>query len=406
MTSWLAGRFRSVRSGLSVAASSSGTPRSRRLDGIRGLSALGVLVYHCIFFTGFAGRLYLRSRTLGTSIAILGNFCVTIFFVLSGFLLFREFLGRILFDEESDSTRHYAARRFLRIYPAYWVALAGFVLLLGTYRLKGSIFGLVTLTERNLNPTEFRPGIAVTWTLLIEVAFYIFLPIAAAALVRICRWKDVMTRVRIVIAGLVAMVAFSVLWVFTVDRFADGDVRLIENLPSYLGWFAAGMALAVLHRCHQQGLPIAPRISRLAHHPWWCWTAALVLNLAVSRMKSPPPYAESAGEFQIRLAAMAVAAFLVLLPLVLPSQPSRIHLVVGSRVLAWVGVTSYGIYLWHTIVIGKLVTMHTFGRSLAGSLMLFALVLPISLLLGWISFRLIERPAMALAPNRPSIQTS
>ena len=403
MTKGFGGRQPWLRLGaLRAGSASPATSRSRRLDGIRGLAALGVLVYHCIYFTGFWTRLYWRSRTAGTFVATSGNFCVTVFFALSGFLLFREFLGRILFDEDAAPTKRYILRRFLRIYPAYWVALAAFVVLIGANRLHGSVFGLITLTERNLNHTAGFPGIPVTWTLFIEVAFYVFLPIAAAVLTRVCRWKPLRTRVRLVIGSLVALSAFSLVWIFLVDDFASNDLRLKQNLPTYLIWFAAGMGLAVVHCCHQRGFFVAERISRLAKHPWWCWSGAFVLILGLAGMKSPPAISESTVQMQVRLAALAIAAFLMILPLVLPSQPSRIHEVVGSRLLAWVGLVSYGLYLWHVIVISKLTELPAFKATFTGSILLLMVTLPISLLLGWISFRLIEKPAMSLAPIRPA----
>jgi peptidoglycan/LPS O-acetylase OafA/YrhL len=403
MTSWFDGRqpwsrFGALRSG----SSSSDTARSRRLDGIRGIAALGVLVYHCIYFSGFWTQLYLRSRTAGAFVATLGNFCVTVFFALSGFLLFREFLGRILFNEDAAPTKRYILRRFLRIYPAYWVALAAFVVLIGANRLHGSVFGLVTLMERNLNNSAKYPGIQVTWTLLIEVAFYVFLPIAAALLSRLCRWKPLGTRVQIVVAFLIALSAFSLVWVFLADNFANNDLRLRENLPTYLIWFAAGMGLAVVHCCHQRGFFIAARISRLAMHPWWCWASAFLLICGLARMKTPLTASETTVQMQIRLALLAIAAFLVILPLVLPSQPSRIHEIVGSRRLAWVGLVSYGVYLWHLIVILKLTELVEFEPTLVGSLLLLVLALPGSLVLGWTSFRLIEKPAMSMAPSTPA----
>lgn len=377
-----------------------GTPRSRHLDGIRGLAALGVLLFHCTYATGYWGTLYRQSPAVGAFIANTANFCVCIFFALSGFLLFKEFLGAILFDEERVPTARFLVRRILRIYPAYWAALLGFVLLIGTDNLQGSAFGLITLTERNLNATAWDLGIPVAWTLYIEVAFYVFLPIAAAVLTRLCRRRPAITRVRIVIGSLIAMATFSMAWIFLAHHFADGDPRLMLNLPTYLAWFAAGMALAVIHRCRHHSLAIAPRLTRLAEHPWWCWSIALALNIGVERLGLLASTRQTAVQVQMRLAALAIAAFLMLLPLVLSSRPSTIHQFVGSSPIVWVGMVSYGVYVWHWTVLDELTDLHAFGRTFGGTLALLALVLPISLLLGWISFRMIERPAMSLAPGR------
>jgi peptidoglycan/LPS O-acetylase OafA/YrhL len=162
------------------------------------------------------------------------------------------------------------------------------------------------------------------------------------------------------------------------------------------------MVLAVMHRCRHHDLVIAPKLTRLAEHPWWCWSVALLLNIAIERLDLLASSDQSAVQVQLRLAALAIAAFLVLLPLVMSSRPSKIHLFVGSTGIVWVGMVSYGVYIWHWSVAKKLVELLAIGRTVGGTLALIALVLPISLLLGWISFRVIEKPAMSLAPSRPT----
>jgi peptidoglycan/LPS O-acetylase OafA/YrhL len=48
---------------------------------------------------------------------------VGVFFALSGFLLYRPYLAARLAGRPQPSTRSFLRRRWLRILPAYWVAL-------------------------------------------------------------------------------------------------------------------------------------------------------------------------------------------------------------------------------------------------------------------------------------------
>ncbi len=92
-------------------------PRLAQIDAIRGLAAVLVLVYHVHLVTGV--------DLVPGPIAAGGSSGVGIFFALSGYLLFRPFLNGAV------NLRAYAVRRFLRVWPAYLLAIIGCALLLG-----------------------------------------------------------------------------------------------------------------------------------------------------------------------------------------------------------------------------------------------------------------------------------
>jgi peptidoglycan/LPS O-acetylase OafA/YrhL len=106
---------------------------------------------------------------------------------------------------------------------------------------------------------------------------------------------------------------------------------------------------------------------------------------------------DSILQFQVRIGLQGVAAFLLLLPLVLGTRASRFHSMISSRRLAWVGVVSYGVYLWHQAIIRETIKHTNFSSDLFGYMQLMAIVLPVSILIGWISFRFLERPMLSLA---------
>lgn len=133
----------------------------------RALAALAVVLYHLngsvfgnanywpepfnpIFASGFSGVEY--------------------FFVLSGFLM-----AHVHWDQigQRNNPAHFIRKRFLRIYPAYWLTMAGaLALLLATGNLKTPPLSI--LREMALLPTEGLPTLAVAWTLQHEMMFYLF----------------------------------------------------------------------------------------------------------------------------------------------------------------------------------------------------------------------------------------
>ena len=377
------------------------TDRSRALDGVRALAALGVVVYHCALESGILLRIERTQPITSSLLWNLGNFSVCVFFLLSGLLLFRPFAAAILFGRKAPALPGYFERRFLRIYPAYWVALIGYLLIAGSANVDGGAFGLLTLTERQLNRETIFPGIPAAWTLFIEVAFYVFLPIFSIGLMLLCRRRSTRTRTNLTVAALAGLAITAHLWIGLVIASHRGNLRLQMNLPTYLGWFALGMFLIVLQLLRENGRWMPRSLLELAEHPGWCWAGSAVVFCAAASMRliqiEKSTLNESILEIQARMGLQGTAAFLLLLPLVVGTRPSRCHSMISTRRLAWVGVVSYGVYLWHQAIIKETLKHTAISADLVGYLKLMAIVIPISLLIGWISFRFLERPALSLA---------
>ena len=78
---------------------------------------MSVLVFHCAAIGGFTSRASLGVYTSRLDVG------VSIFFLISGFLLYRPFADSHLTERTSPDVRKFWARRLLRIVPAYWLAL-------------------------------------------------------------------------------------------------------------------------------------------------------------------------------------------------------------------------------------------------------------------------------------------
>src|SRR4051794_14083239 len=100
----------------------SGVPRLEGVEALRALAALGVLSWH-VWSHPVIDDHYGVSVGPLTKLFDNGRAGVAMFFVLSGFLLYRPFAAAIVRRTPSPSLRRYFINRVLRIIPAYWVVL-------------------------------------------------------------------------------------------------------------------------------------------------------------------------------------------------------------------------------------------------------------------------------------------
>src|ERR1700733_908920 len=101
------------------------------LDGVRAFACLSVISYHINHLT--QGNHIWDEHDVGpiiSSIALAGSYGITLFFILSGFLLFMPYAKSLLFDAPWPSLQRYYVRRIFRIWPGYYISLGLLVLFL------------------------------------------------------------------------------------------------------------------------------------------------------------------------------------------------------------------------------------------------------------------------------------
>ncbi len=312
-----------------------GHPRFPHMDGLRAIAAVGVLVSHAGYFSGASELAW-----YGPAVAN-GTAGVTVFFVLSGFLLYRPFLAADLDGAPAIRVRDFARRRVLRIFPAYWIALTALAIypgLVGVFTDDWPWFyGLLQVYGPGTRPVE---GIAAAWSLCVELSFYALLPLYAALMRRVRPRRRRLRTELAVLAGLgTASVAAR-----GVSLGAGGSF-LELTLAGTFAWFALGMALAVA------SVAPMPRLTRVvAARPAACWAVAGAAYLAlcvVLREPAAGPLAYSPSQWLVQHVLSAVVAVFLVAPAALGVDgggwPRR---VLRWAPLAWLGVISYGIYLW------------------------------------------------------------
>ena len=107
---------------------------------------------------------------------------VCIFFVLSGFLLFRPFVHAQFSEKTVSSSGPFWFRRIVRIYPAYWIALIIALIFDLCEPVRDTTghflsFGLVHIYSRDMS--RIFSGITQSWSLVTELGFYFILPFLA-----------------------------------------------------------------------------------------------------------------------------------------------------------------------------------------------------------------------------------
>jgi peptidoglycan/LPS O-acetylase OafA/YrhL len=358
--------------------------RVASLTGIRGVAATLVVATHAAYTSGkythgYVGLVYSRLE-IG----------VPIFFVLSGFLLFRPWVRAAAAGDPAPSVRRYAWHRVRRIVPAYVVTvLAAYAIY--HFRDAGPNAGHTwTGLLRNLTFTQIytdrymysflHQGLTQMWSIAVEVAFYVALPaLAYLLLVVLCRRR---WRPALLLAGLGALAMISPAWIVLVHATSwlpDG-ARLW--LPVYLLWFLVGMLFAVLQqlgvRCYAfVSLPIAV-------------VSYFIASTPLAGQPTTSPYAVS--EALVKSVFYAVIAGLIVAPLALGNHGwySR---VMASRPMVWLGEISYEIFLIHLIVMELAMTELLHQHVYTGSMLnLFVVTMVLTVPLAWLLHRLTRVP--------------
>lgn len=356
----------------------SSSARSAPLDGLRALAALSVLCFHVWLYA--PGGPPIPRRALSDKLLFELNLGLICFFVLSGFLLYQAFARAALTAAPRVDFRRYAVRRAARIVPAYYVCLAGCLLLYWLVGLREMIppaenIPLFAVFAQNYSPDTVMRFIPVTWTLSIEASLYLLLPLIGLAAYRLGP-----KRIALQVALLVGLIGVTLIWNALVYA---GDWRPIgpKVLPAYIGHFALGMlgALWLEHSrrvrstslgARATGVLVAAGVGFVFLGGYWHETSS-----------GGSTYATFSG----LPAALGFA-------LVITAAAAGRGPAVGwlrARPLVAIGVVSYGVYLWHLPLL--LATRHL-GLLPDPFVPRVLIMLALALSAGFASWRLIERP--------------
>jgi peptidoglycan/LPS O-acetylase OafA/YrhL len=346
------------------------------LDGLRAIAVLAVIAYH-LGFKGAAGGL------LG----------VGVFFTLSGYLITDLLLAQLA--QGRIDLRAFWLARARRLLPALfamliivtaWVTVVGphqppeFRSAVGTAVLYVNNWWLVFHDVSYFQAFEAQGPLNHLWSLSVEEQFYILWPLLLVLGVAFIPEIKSSTGTRVRLAGaalglgLVSALLMAVLYQPGLDPsrvYYGTDTRALELL--------VGAALAAVWPSRRLRSNIAPGARRIIDRAGAVGLTVLVVMFW--RLDEFSPFLYRGGFLLLSLATVLVLAALV-------HPASRLGPALGCRPLRWIGVRSYGIYLWHFPVIVLTTPAGARGLDPARAFLQTAAVVGIAAL----SWRFLEDP--------------
>jgi peptidoglycan/LPS O-acetylase OafA/YrhL len=352
----------------------------RYFDSLRAVAALMVLVYHVGRGSGITD-----SESWGRVISHF-NAGVAVFFVISGFLLYRPFVASRLLGKPPPATVRYAKRRALRILPGYWFALTALALFPGLPGVFTSDWWRFYGFMQVYNTATQWQGLKPAWSLCVEVSFYVLLPIYAWVMWRTQRGRPLRAQVRteliLLVVLLVSALVNSLIFTGRVGAI-DPYKSLVYTLPFTLDWFALGMSLALISAALDITASRPGIVAFIEEHPLMIWLVGGGLWVLTTIPRGDPG--------MIHHIVAGFFGLVLVLPAVFGDGKSP-HRILASAPLAWLGLISYGIFLWHQPFAEWFSANGSFGGGVMGFSAMLLATLAIAILLGAFSYYVVEKP--------------
>ena len=363
------------------------------LEGLRAVAAFAVLTTHVAFQT---------ASSTGSAIhRIWGrmDLSVAVFFALSGFLLWRVHAlhARSGAPGTARPARTYLRSRVVRIMPAY-LALVAAAFLLVPHNASASASTWVanlTLTQVFV-PDSLVEGLTHAWSLSVEMSFYLVLPLLWFSLAglrgRAARWR---------IPVISAVAALSLGWALVPWHDLGLPERLNDQIlpPAFASWFAAGMILAELVAAPPGRMAALAR-HRHARWGWWALAGVAFVATTVPQWFTEGFVHPPGPEFAARTALGAVVAFCLLAPVAL--APAGLRFAgLGSGPMTMLGRWSYGVFLWHVLVLYFAFEIAFVPMFSGRMLEVWLVTAVVSTVIAAVSYSLVEEPSRRwLTPRR------
>src|SRR5262249_34227936 len=328
----------------------------------------------------------------------------------------RPIAGAVLACRPLPDPRAYLRNRALRIFPAFWVIVVVVIVVLHSATLHATRSGMATGTVRDprslatdltltqtYHPRTIWSGLPPAWSLTIEMAFYLSLPLLALVAATIGRRHPTSRgRVAAVVTPVIGLLMFGVLGKIFVALFSAGPERAVaadwhsvldRSFLTHADLFAFGMAVAVcLLVSERTARPLPGLVLSAMGRP----LAYVGLPTLILGYYFLPPYVFDS--------AVAFFAALMLLRVLLPNGPERRRFLTHPWTLGC-GRISYSIFLWNYPVLtflknnGLLVP----GDNAVAFLLNLAIAGTLVLALSALTYRFVEAPALALKKRNKQI---
>lgn len=344
--------------------------RAQALDLIRAFGALAVLTYHVWLYGLPNPNAPKRGNWLDYTLFEL-RFGLVVFFVMSGYLLYRPLLKSWRGAPREVNLRAYYWRRIVRIVPAYYLAIAGSVLLLwgladtpGVRLPPAGDLWLFAFFLQNYSRETLLTLDAPTWTLAVQAAFYLVFPLFLVFGSRLGRRAWIVP---------VALVLLGFVWNWVSYSNEWGPIARLA-LPAMLPYLALGMLIAHLPPVQTRGSAV--------------W---MILGGAALAVANSTWHAIGFGDLAtgvLRDVPGAIGCGLIIAACAQPVIGSSARLKPFEAFGRW----SYGVFLWH---LPLLLFMKGHGWLPSSGVLTWILLIAVASTAGALTWRFVEKPLLS-----------
>ncbi len=360
LTAWLAKQLEETRPKGAIAS----------LDGVRAIACLIVIAYHISLMARDTHLWTVQGHPITTAVVLSGGAGVTLFFVLSGFLLFLPYAKALLFEQPWPGARLFYLRRVLRIIPGYYFSLVLLVLFSQSQYLQPQRWGqllLFPLFLMDSSQKTFQQLNGPYWTLAIEWQYYLLLPLIALGILCVVRWIRPEKRFWTIVACLLGVIGWGLFtrsWGDYLIAHPTATVLVPRSILNpllfvvygthgkYLEDFAVGMLVGLVYTTARD--PARAGSTRWLYRlSPWLWGIGILLLLWTSMQNYSlsfhyawpvlPAFFKLPGwlhelEFSLGFGCCILAVLF---------DGGALQRFFGWTPLRWIGLISFSLYIWH-----------------------------------------------------------
>jgi peptidoglycan/LPS O-acetylase OafA/YrhL len=355
-------------------------------DPLRGYACITLVTYHVGYNIAYRAQAHYGSNRIDFGSEFGWTFpwvyraaemALQIFFVMSTYLIGRGFVEAYVSGSELPNVRRYLANRAWRVIPAFWVVFAIVIALRGTDGASWSALAKLFFFGYLYDNSALSPVMGQTWSLGIEVAFYVLIPLLALVAIRL-PGRSAATVIGFSAVGFVASLWFR--------GASDPTLYVLHSFPAMAYALMPGLVLAA----------IGPSVRSVPRWlPATLFTAGLAL-LALTVAFSPELEDSYFDKRVVSSAVTSIGGTLLLAgPLCAHWSGMRAWRWLDNPVGHWLGARAYSIFLVHQVVIFSLLAAGVdFGYGLKAVGKLWLVSMPLILAGGALVYRFVEQPAM------------
>jgi peptidoglycan/LPS O-acetylase OafA/YrhL len=366
------------------------------LTGLRFVAAATVAIGH--------GSLSLRQDWLAQLVAQISSVGMTLFFVLSGFVLWFNYASSFQSKVLSVALREFAVARFARLYPMYLVVVLGIIGWLMVWRGAGapSLGYILTMTQAwfpALNGTVLVavvPSLEHLWSISVELFFYLIFPAVCLLFGRVYRLRTMLLFAVLNLATFTILIVVFFIYgghvlLAIAPGLSSGGMQWLTYYSPYLhiSQFLAGCIAAMVY-LKLATTDISEQERRLVAVTFWL--AIVGLLAAPVALFFQPTYSAFSLWIEVGVRLDEAVCFSVILV-----ATSRYGLAqfLGSRPLVLGGECSYSIYLLHPFLIRLAMIGKSETPPLPEFLFRLCLFVVIITAVACLTYLLIEAPSRA-----------